>query len=74
MRRKQPVVSIDINKKELVDDFKNSGRERQRKGALDKVLVHDSGDSMGKAITYGVYAMARNEAWVMSAEITTHPS
>ncbi len=65
LRRKQPVVSVDTKKKELVGDFKNGGREWQPKGTPDKVLVHDfPGDSVGKAIPYGVYDMARNEAWV----------
>jgi hypothetical protein len=65
LRRRQPVVSVDTKKKELVGDFKNGGREWQPKGTPDQVLVHDfPGDSVGKAIPYGVYDMARNEAWV----------
>ena len=65
IQRKQPVISVDTKKKELVGDFKNSGREWQLKGTPDKVLVHDfPDDSVGKAIPYGVYDMARNEAWV----------
>jgi len=65
LRRKQPVVSVDTKKKELVGDFKNAGKEWQPKGTPEKVLVHDfPGDAVGKAIPYGVYDMARNEAWV----------
>ena len=65
LRRKQPVVSVDTKKKELVGDFKNGGREWQPKGTPEKVLVHDfPDDATGKAIPYGVYDMARNEAWV----------
>ncbi len=65
LRRKQPVVSVDTKKKELVGDFKNGGREWQPKGTNEKVLVHDfPDDAVGKAIPYGVYDMARNEAWV----------
>jgi transposase len=65
LKRKQPVISVDTKKKELVGDFKNGGREWQPKGAPEKVLVHDfPSDSVGKAIPYGVYDMARNEAWV----------
>jgi transposase len=64
-RRKQPVISVDTKKKELVGDFKNAGREWQPQATPDKVLVHDfPSDGMGKAIPYGVYDMARNEAWV----------
>jgi len=65
LRRRQPVISVDTKKKELVGDFKNSGREYQPKGTPEKVLVHDfPDDSIGKAIPYGVYDMARNEGWV----------
>jgi len=64
-RRNQPVISVDTKKKELVGDFKNAGREWQPKGMPEKVLIHDfPGDSVGKAIPYGVYDLARNEAWV----------
>src|SRR6266849_1537128 len=65
LRRKQPVISVDTKKKELLGNFKNAGKEWQPKGAPEKVLVHDfPGDSLGKAIPYGIYDMARNEAWV----------
>lgn len=64
-RSKQPVISVDTKKKELVGDFKNGGREWQPKGKPEKTLVHDfPTDAIGKAIPYGVYDMARNEAWV----------
>ena len=62
--RGQPVISVDTKKKELVGDFKNAGREWQPLGAPERVRVHDfPGDAVGKAIPYGVYDMARNEAW-----------
>jgi hypothetical protein len=65
LRRKQPVISVDTKKKELVGDFKNAGQEWQRQGKPERALVHDfPNDSIGKAIPYGVYDMARNEAWV----------
>ena len=65
LRRKQPVISVDTKKKELVGNFKNGGREWQPKGTPECVLVHDfPDDATGKAIPYGVYDMARNEAWV----------
>ena len=65
LNRGQPVISVDTKKKELVGDFKNAGREWQPKGNPDKTLVHDfPSDALGKAIPYGVYDMARNEAWV----------
>ena len=65
LARKQPVISVDTKKKELVGDFKNGGREWQPQGTPETALVHDfPDDSLGKAIPYGVYDMARNEGWV----------
>jgi hypothetical protein len=61
----QPVISVDTKKKELVGDFRNAGREWQPKGTPEQALVHDfPTDGLGKAIPYGIYDMARNEAWV----------
>ena len=61
----RPVISVDTKKKELVGNFKNGGLEWQPKGTPPAVLVHDfPTDAEGKAIPYGVYDMARNEAWV----------
>jgi Rhodopirellula transposase DDE domain len=65
LERGQPVVSVDTKKKELVGDFKNAGKEWQPAGRPEKALVHDfPGDAEGKAIPYGIYDMARNEAYV----------
>jgi hypothetical protein len=61
----QPVISVDTKKKELIGDFKNAGQEWHPAGTPDTALVHDfPSDAVGKAIPYGVYDMARNEAWV----------
>jgi hypothetical protein len=61
----QPVISVDTKKKELVGNYRNAGKEWQPKKSPVAVLVHDfPDDSVGKAIPYGVYDMARNEAWV----------
>ena len=65
LQRAQPVVPVDTKKKELVGDFSNGGREWQPKGSPEQSLVHDfPKDSTGKAIPYGIYDMAHNEAWV----------
>jgi hypothetical protein len=65
LSQQQPVISVDTKKKELVGDFKNAGREWQPTGTPEPVRVHDfPSDAVGKAIPYGVYDMARNEAWV----------
>ena len=65
LQRRQPVISVDTKKKELIGDFKNDGREWRPKNSPEKTLVHDfPQDAMGKAIPYGIYDMGRNEAWV----------
>ena len=61
----RPVISVDTKKKELVGDFRNAGEEWQPAATPEKVLVHDfPSDATGKAIPYGIYDMARNEAYV----------
>jgi Rhodopirellula transposase DDE domain len=63
--RKQPAISVDTKKKELVGDFKNGGREWRPEGQPHAVRVHDFVDKkLGKAIPYGVYDLAANAAWV----------
>jgi hypothetical protein len=64
-RAGQPVISVDTKKKELVGSFKNGGREWQPQGEPEDVRVHDFIDpNLGKAIPYGVYDVAQNNAWV----------
>ena len=65
LQDRQPVISVDTKKKELVGDFKNAGQEWQPARTPETARVHDfSSDAVGKAIPYGIYDMARNEAWV----------
>lgn len=64
-KQRQPVISVDTKKKELVGDFKNGGTEWRPKGTPEEVRVHDFQDKeLGKAIPYGVYDLASNEGWV----------
>jgi hypothetical protein len=64
-KRRQPVISVDTKKKELVGDFRNGGREWRPRGKPLEVRVHDFPDpALGKAIPYGVYDVTNNEAWV----------
>jgi len=63
--KRQPVISVDTKKKELVGDFKNIGREWRRKGDPSKVRVHDFPiPGLGKAAPYGVYDVTENVGWV----------
>ncbi len=60
-----PVISVDTKKKELVGEFKNAGREWRPKGEPEATRTHDfPGDSVGKAVPYGVYDLAANAGWV----------
>jgi transposase len=62
---RQPVISVDTKKKELVGDFKNNGRELRPKGDPEKVRVHDFViPELGRAAPYGVYDVAQNAGWV----------
>jgi Rhodopirellula transposase DDE domain len=64
-RQRQPVISVDTKKKELIGDFKNAGREWQPKGQPEKVRVHDFiDDELGKVAPYGVYDVTANVGWV----------
>lgn len=64
-RRRQPVISVDTKKKELIGNFKNGGREWRPQGEPDEVRVHDFLDKkLGKAIPYGVYDLTNNQGWV----------
>jgi len=63
--RRQPVISVDTKKKELVGDFKNNGQEWRPKGEPEEVRVHDFVDpELGRATPYGIYDLGRNNGWV----------
>jgi hypothetical protein len=65
LRRRQPVISVDTKKKELVGNFKNGGREWQPKGEPVRVEVHDfASPEFPKVIPYGVYDIGKNMGWV----------
>ena len=62
---RQPVISVDTKKKELVGDFKAPGRAWRPTGQPEPVRVHDFIiPAKGKAIPYGVYDLTRNAGWV----------
>ena len=62
---RQPLVSVDSKKKELIGTYKNGGRELAPTGKPILVNTHDFIDQeLGKAIPYGIYDVGRNEGWV----------
>ncbi len=62
---KQPVISVDTKKKEVIGEYKNNGSEWRPKGDPVKVNSHDFPDKeKGKIVPYGVYDVAKNEGWV----------
>ena len=61
----EPALSIDTKKKETLGNMKNPGKTYRRKGDPVKVKTHDFPDKeLGKAVPYGVYDIACNEAGV----------
>lgn len=64
--QKQPVISVDTKKKELIGDFKNNGVEWHLKGQPTQVKVHDFDDDKErtKAVPYGIYDVTWNTGWV----------
>ena len=65
MRNKNPVISVDTKKKELIGNFKNPGQVWTKKGEATRVLDHDfKSDGKGIAIPYGAYDLQRNEGFV----------
>ncbi len=65
LRTRQPAISIDTKKKEPLGNMKNAGRTYRPKGTPTRVTTHDFPDrKLGKAVPYGVYDIALNEAGV----------
>ena len=59
----QPVISVDTKKKELIGNFKNSGRTWCREA--EEVNVYDfPQDAVGQAIPYGIYDLQHNLGYV----------
>jgi len=60
-----PVISVDAKKKELIGDYKNSGRTWRPKGHPEEVNVYDFPSlAIGSAIPYGIYDLKRNKGVV----------
>src|ERR1700751_290099 len=53
LKARQPVISCDTKKKELIGNFKNHGREWRPKGRPEAVNVHDFIDpKLKRAVPY----------------------
>jgi transposase len=65
LRTGQPAISVDTKKKEPPGKLKNPGKTYRKKGMPVEVATHDFPDKeLGKAVPYGVYDLANNEAGV----------
>lgn len=65
IQNKQPVISVDTKKKELVGNFRNAGRTWQKKGKAEEVNIYDfPALASGKAVPYGAYDIALNKGFV----------
>ena len=63
--KKEPVISVDTKKKELVGNFKNNGKEWNKKNNPIKVSTHDFKDkNLGKVNPYGILDLDKNHGWV----------
>jgi hypothetical protein len=64
-RCREPAISVDTKKKEVLGNHKNSGETYCPKGKPREVDTHDFPDpELGKAVPYGVYDILENEAGV----------
>lgn len=62
IKAKQPVISVDTKKKELLGNYKNKGQEYRLSKDARIVNAHDFGNK--KASPYGIYDIAKNEGFV----------
>lgn len=62
---KDPVISVDTKKKELIGNYKNNGQIWLLKGKPTEVNMHDFPDKkLGKAVPYGVYNIGDDQGYV----------
>jgi hypothetical protein len=62
IKSKQPVISVDTKKKELLGNYKNKGQEYRKSKDARVVNAHDFGSK--RASPYGIYDVAKNEGFV----------
>lgn len=62
---KQPVISVDAKKRELIGNFDNNGAEWHPKGEATSVNAYDfPTEASGTAIPYGVFDIHENIGWI----------
>ena len=62
---RQPVISVDTKRQEIIGNFKNGGKEWHPKNTPETVKVHDFIDpKLKRAVPYGVYDINNNVGWV----------
>jgi hypothetical protein len=65
LKAQLPVISVDTKKKELVGNYKNTGRTWRPKATPVEVNMHDFPDKeQGKAVPYGVFDVRENTGYV----------
>jgi len=65
LAQRQPVISVDTKKKELIGACKNPGQTWRAKGQPEAVNVDDFIDQeLGRANPYGVYDWGADAGWV----------
>ena len=60
----QPVISVDVKKKELIGNLKNNGKVWRQKGDPIEVNVYDFPSMYSNAIPHGIYDIANNQGWI----------
>jgi transposase len=62
---KNPIISVDAKKKELVGNYYNKGSQWLKKKTTKKVQGHDFPDpSVPRALPYGIYDLSSNSGFV----------
>jgi len=63
VRKKQPIISVDTKKKELLGQFANRGKQ-WCKQATDVLMYDFPSYADGKAVPYGIYDVTLNRGYV----------
>ena len=72
LEARQPVISVDTKKKELIGNFKNAGQTWCQAAA--RVNLHDfPQDAIGRAVPYGIYDVVANRGFVCVGDSADTP-